>query len=92
MASPSSDDFVSEVLKRSPKAKGAPGLSVARQRELRQLYEAEVAPLRERRALMRADERTLSHLVNQAYGLTREEEKLLWESAPPRMPDAKPDP
>ncbi len=28
----------------------------------------------------------LSELVNIAYGLTPEEIKLLWTSAPPRMP------
>ena len=31
-------------------------------------------------------ERTLSDLVNQAYGLTSAEIYLMWKSAPPRMP------
>jgi hypothetical protein len=31
-------------------------------------------------------ERTLSDLVNQAYGLTPAEIELLWKAAPPRMP------
>jgi hypothetical protein len=31
-------------------------------------------------------ERTLSGLVNQAYGLTPAEIELLWKTAPPRMP------
>lgn len=31
-------------------------------------------------------ERTLSDLVNQAYRLTPEEIKLMWDTAPPRMP------
>ena len=31
-------------------------------------------------------ERQLSDLVNAAYGLTPEEVKLMWETAPPRMP------
>ena len=31
-------------------------------------------------------ERTLSDLVNQAYGLTPAELDLLWKTAPPRMP------
>ena len=31
-------------------------------------------------------ERTLSDLVNQAYGLTPAEIELLWQTAPPRMP------
>lgn len=31
-------------------------------------------------------ERTLSDLINQAYHLTPDEVKLLWATAPPRMP------
>ena len=31
-------------------------------------------------------ERTLSDLVNQAYGLTPAEIDLMWKTAPPRMP------
>ena len=31
-------------------------------------------------------ERTLSHLVNQAYALNPGEIELLWKTAPPRMP------
>ena len=31
-------------------------------------------------------ERTLSDLVNRAYGLTPSEIELLWQTAPPRMP------
>lgn len=31
-------------------------------------------------------ETALARLVNQAYGLTPEEEQLLWQTAPPRMP------
>ena len=31
-------------------------------------------------------ERTLSDLVNQAYGLTPAEIDLIWKTAPPRMP------
>ena len=31
-------------------------------------------------------ERTLRDLVNQAYGLTPAEIKLMWQTAPPRMP------
>ena len=31
-------------------------------------------------------ERTLSHLLNQAYGLTQAEIDLMWKTAPPRMP------
>lgn len=31
-------------------------------------------------------ERTLSDFVNTAYSLTPEEVKLMWNTAPPRMP------
>jgi hypothetical protein len=31
-------------------------------------------------------ERTLSDLVNQAYGLSPAEIDLMWQTAPPRMP------
>ena len=31
-------------------------------------------------------ERTLSDLVNQAYGLTPAEIELMWKTAPPRIP------
>ena len=36
-------------------------------------------------------ERTLSDLVNQAYGLTPGEIALMWQTAPPRMPIPAPD-
>lgn len=35
-------------------------------------------------------ERRISDLVNEAYGLTPDEVKLMWETAPPRMPIAAP--
>lgn len=86
----SSDELVAEVIKRRPKSKGAAkALSVAAQRELRQLHATEIAPMEGRRAVMRADETALSKLVNQAYGLTATEERVLWDTAPPRMPDAR---
>jgi hypothetical protein len=87
LVSLSSDEFVREVLKRRPK-KGAP-LSVSGQKDLRKLYQTEVAPLGEQKVSTRTVERSLSHLVNKAYGLTPADEKLLWETAPPRMPDAR---
>ena len=35
-------------------------------------------------------ERTLTDLVNQAYGLTAAEIDLMWQTAPPRMPGPRP--
>jgi hypothetical protein len=43
-------------------------------------------PVRARAAETLKLERTLSDLVNQAYGLTPAEIELLWQNAPPRMP------
>ena len=35
-------------------------------------------------------EREVSDLVNEAFGLTPAEVKLMWDTAPPRMPFAVP--
>lgn len=61
-------------------------LSVAALRELKKQYAAVVSPVQS--LLEEADrlERQLSGLVNQAFGLTAEEEALMWRTAPPRMP------
>ena len=37
-------------------------------------------------------ERALSDLVNEAYALTPAEIELMWQTAPPRMPVARPSP
>jgi len=36
-------------------------------------------------------ERQVSDLVNEAYGLTADDVRLMWETAPPRMPVPPPD-
>ena len=81
----SSDEFVAEVLKRRPKNPG--GLGFDKLIDLRRLFEEQVVPLKSRRAAMREHERALAKVVNEAYGLTAAEEKLIWATAPPRMPD-----
>jgi hypothetical protein len=78
------DEFVEEVRKRRPKGSGR--LSPAGLKELRAGYADLAPPIREGRAEAARLERRLSHLVNQAYGLTPEEVELLWSTAPPRMP------
>ncbi len=45
-----------------------------------------IEPARRARAEIFALERTLSDLVNDAYGLSPEEVQLMWQTAPPRMP------
>ncbi|MEJ7842979.1 MAG: hypothetical protein WKF95_14545, partial [Rubrobacter sp.] len=78
------DAFVEEVRKRRPKAEGR--LTPASLRDLRSGYNEGAAPVREARIEAARQERHLSDLVNQAYGLTDEEIAMLWSTAPPRMP------
>jgi hypothetical protein len=53
---------------------------------VREAWRETVAPIRERLREAERLERELSDLVNAAYGLTPEEVRLMWETAPPRMP------
>jgi hypothetical protein len=39
---------------------------------------------------LKLERRTLSDLVNQAYGLITAEIELMWKSAPPHMPCRRP--
>jgi hypothetical protein len=79
------DDFVAEVRKRLP-GKGAK-LTPATLRHLRDGFVEVSVPFIKRRAEATTLERRLSDLVNAAYGLTPEDVALLWETAPPRMPE-----
>jgi 16S rRNA G966 N2-methylase RsmD len=83
-ASLDADAFVQEVLKRRPKAAGK--VKASDMKALRQMYADEALPFQARRREALSLERRLSTLVNEAYGLTLEEEALLWNTAPPRMP------
>ena len=53
---------------------------------MRDGYIRTIAPARALAAETLTLERTLSDLVNQAYGLTTAEMALMWQTAPPRMP------
>ena len=53
---------------------------------MRDEYTRTISPARARAAETLTLERTLSDLVNQAYGLTPVEIDLMWQTAPPRMP------
>jgi hypothetical protein len=57
---------------------------------LRDEYAATIEPARllAEEALQR--EYRLHDLVNEAYGLTPEEVRLMWDTAPPRMPIPRP--
>lgn len=83
----SSDAFVAEVRKaRGRKAK----LSPAGLADLREGYKTTVEPARTLRAEAVKLEHEVSDLVNSAYGLTEADVALMWRTAPPRMPLAKP--
>ena len=51
-------------------------------------HAASIAPIAARLATAAVQERALSKLVNDAFGLTPEEVALMWATAPPRMPIA----
>jgi hypothetical protein len=80
----SPDEFLAEVTRHRPKAAGK--LKPADLKYLREMYEEYAVPMQERRRKALVMERRLADLVNRAYGLTPEEVRLLWATAPPRMP------
>ncbi len=82
-----SDRFVAEV--KRIRGKKLP-LTAAGLQALRTEYTRTIEPARTLAAEELKLERTLSDLVNQAYGLTPDEIALLWDTAPPRMPIPKP--
>ena len=61
-------------------------LATAGVHALRDEYTRTIEPVRALAAETLTLERTLSDLVNQAYGLTPAEIALMWQTAPPRMP------
>jgi hypothetical protein len=77
------DGFLKAVREALPKTRKITAAEVA---ELSREYTVTISPVRRARAEALALERRLSKLVNDAYGLTPEENQLVWETAPPRMP------
>jgi hypothetical protein len=79
----SSDEFVEQIRK----ARGVrKPLSAAAVHAVREEYVRTVQPMQ---AALREAERLewrLNELVNEAYGLTPDEVRLMWRTAPPRMP------
>ena len=61
-------------------------LSLAGVRNLREEHLRTILPAQALAAEARGLEREVSDLVNQAYGLTPDEVRLMWQTAPPRMP------
>ncbi|MFH1469604.1 MAG: N-6 DNA methylase [Pseudomonadota bacterium] len=80
--------FVREIVKRRSRAAGK--LRPAEITELRGLHEAESLPIIQREQTIMRAERTLSDLVNAAYGLTAEDIATLRDTAPVRMPPGLP--
>jgi hypothetical protein len=87
VASLDADSLIGQVKKARGKAKG---LSVAEVKRLREEHANSVAPLQALAAEARQLESTVADLVNRAYGLTPAEVKLVWDTAPPRMPGLRP--
>ena len=78
-----SDALIAEVRKVRGKKKP---LSLAGVRNLREEHLRTILPAQALAAEARGLEREVSDLVNQAYGLTPDEVRLMWQTAPPRMP------
>ncbi len=78
------DEWVAEIKKRRPKTAGT--FRPAQLKAIREVYEDYAPAIQTRKAEALALEKRLSHLVNQAYGLTPEEVELMRKTAPPRMP------
>lgn len=77
------DGFAAAVRKALPRARKLSAADIGRlKQEHRDTLEPAARAANEALAL----ERKLSDIVNAAYGLTPEEVKLMWDTAPPRMP------
>jgi hypothetical protein len=83
-----SDGFVAEVQKVRGKSKS---LTSAGLKMLREEHARTIEPARLRAAEALLLERRVNDLVNEAYGLTPDEVRLMWDTAPPRMPIPRPD-
>jgi hypothetical protein len=82
-----SESFVTEV--RKLRGKKNP-LSLAALKNLREEHTRTILPAQALAREAQALERRINDRVNEAYGLTPEEVALMWETAPPRMPIARP--
>ena len=78
------DRFVAALKSAMPRGGGT--LSAAAVTAIAREHAATIAPIAAKQAVATRQEAELSALVNAAYGLTPEEEALMWATAPPRMP------
>jgi hypothetical protein len=65
-------------------------MSAAALKDLRDEYARTIEPAKNLMAEALQLEYQLHDLVNEAYGLTPNEVKLMWDTAPPRMPIPRP--
>lgn len=77
------DGFIAAVKAALPRSRKWSAAELAR---LKQEHADTILPAQETAATILGLERSLSDLVNDAYGLTPEEVALMWRTAPPRMP------
>jgi hypothetical protein len=84
----SADQFAQALRMALPPRKRT--LSAAAVAVIRAEHAETIAPIAARLAEATRLESELSGLVNRAYGLTEEDERLMWQTAPPRMPTAPP--
>lgn len=82
-----SDDFIAEIRKVRGRKKP---LSLAALRSLRDEHRKTIVPAQALATEARGLEQRISDLVNEAYGLTPDDVRLMWETAPPRMPIKSP--
>jgi hypothetical protein len=78
-----SEDFLTEVRRLRGKAKP---LSVAEHRMLREEHGRLIVPLHGLSNEGQRREEEIAGLVSEAYGLSPDNVRLMWETAPPRMP------
>lgn len=84
----SADRFAEALRANLPKKRK---LTVAEIAAIKDSHAQMIAPVAERLNEAAQLERELSAVVNAAYGLTPEEEALVWRTAPPRMPITPPE-
>lgn len=77
------DAFVDSVRGAMP---SRDGLTPRQLRQLREAFADAAEPARLTRGQVLGHEQTLAAIVERAYGLTPEEVRMMWETAPPRMP------
>ena len=78
-----SNEFIAEIKRLRGKKKP---LSLAGLRSLRDEHGRTIVPAQALAREAHGLEQQISDLVNAAYGLTPKEVRLMWETAPPRMP------